>query len=120
MEILSQQDLEKKMIDDCKVQLKASKNKTEQEWLKNFIITFEEPNHVVEKETVPEVNKVVEEKFVKKVEVKKKEPFVFKTERSRVDYSRYVHWCNPFEPINKGKLGTTQGWRIEKPVKQYY
>ena len=37
------------MIDDCKVQLKASKNKTEQEWLKNFIITFEEPNHVVEK-----------------------------------------------------------------------
>jgi len=70
-------DLEKKMIDDCKVQLKASKNKTEQEWLKNFIITFEEPNHVVEKEIVPEVNKVVEEKFVKKVEVKKKEPFVF-------------------------------------------
>ena len=37
-----------------------------------------------------------------------------------VDYSRYVYWCNPFEPINKGKLGTTQGWRIEKPVKQYY
>jgi hypothetical protein len=42
------------------------------------------------------------------------------TERSRVDYSRHVYWCNPFEPINKGKLGTTQGWRIEKPVKQYY
>ena len=33
---------------------------------------------------------------------------------------RYVYWCNPFEPINRGKLGTTQGWRIEKPVKQYY
>jgi hypothetical protein len=76
--------------------------------------------NVVEKETVPETNKVVEEQFIKKAEVKKKEPFVFKTERSRVDYSRHVYWCNPFEPINKGKLGTTQGWRIEKPVKQYY
>ena len=73
-----------------------------------------------ENEIIPETNKVVEEQFIKKVEVKKKEPFVFKTERSRVDYSRYVYWCNPFEPINKGKLGTTQGWRIEKPVKQYY
>ena len=52
--------------------------------------------------------------------MKKKEPFVFKTERPRVDYGRYVYWCDPFEPINKGKLGTTQGWRIEKPVKQYY
>lgn len=113
-------DLEKKMIDDCKVQLKASKNKTEQEWLKNFIITFEEPNHVVEKEMVPEVNKVVEEKFVKKVEVKKKEPFVFKTERPRIDTSRYVYWCNPFEPINRGKLGTTQGWRKEKKFPVYY
>ena len=108
------------MIDDCKVQLKASKNKTEQEWLKNFIITFEEPNHVVEKEMVPEVNKVVEEKFVKKVEVKKKEPFVFKTERPRIDTSRYVYWCNPFEPINRGKLGSTQSWRKEKKFPIYY
>ena len=81
---------------------------------------MEEPKNVVAKEIIPETNKVVEEQFIKKVEVKKKEPFVFKTERSRVDYSRYVYWCNPFEPINRGKLGTTQGWRIEKPVKQYY
>jgi len=28
--------------------------------------------------------------------------------------------CNPFEPINKGKLGTTQGWRKEERFKQYY
>jgi hypothetical protein len=25
-----------------------------------------------------------------------------------------------FEPINKGKLGTTQGWRKEERFKQYY
>ncbi len=25
-----------------------------------------------------------------------------------------------FEPINKGRLGSTQEWRIEKPKKHYY
>jgi hypothetical protein len=108
------------MLDKCKAQLKVLKNKEEREELQRFINLFEEPKNVVAKEIIPETNKVVEEQFIKKVEVKKKEPFVFKTERSRVDYSRYVYWCNPFEPINKGKLGTTQGWRIEKPVKEYY
>jgi hypothetical protein len=108
------------MLDKCKAQLKVLKNKEEREELQRFINLFEESKNVVPKEIIPETNKVVEEQFIKKVEVKKKEPFVFKTERSRVDYSRYVYWCNPFEPINKGKLGTTQGWRIEKPVKQYY
>jgi hypothetical protein len=108
------------MLDKCKAQLKVLKNKEEREELQRFINLFEEPKNVVAKEITPETNKVVEEQFIKKVEVKKKEPFVFKTERSRVDYSRYVYWCNPFEPINKGKLGTTQGWRIEKPEKQFY
>ena len=112
--------LEKQMLDKCKAQLKVLKNKEKREELQRFINLFEESKNVVHKEIIPETNKVVEEQFIKKVEVKKKEPFVFKTERSRVDYSRYVYWCNPFEPINKGKLGTTQGWRIEKPVKQYY
>ena len=108
------------MIDDCKVRLKVSKNKTEQEWLKNFIISFEEPNHVIEKEIVPVVNKVVEEKIVQKVEIKKKESFIFKTEPYRKDYSRYVYWCDPYEPINKGKLGSSQGWRKEKKFPVYY
>jgi hypothetical protein len=108
------------MLDKCKAQLKFLKNIEEREELQNFINLFDEPKNIVAKEIIPETNIVVEEQFVKKVEVKKKEPFVFKTERSRVDYSRYVYWCNPFEPINKGKLGTTQGWRMEKPVKQYY
>ena len=112
--------LEKNMLDRCKVQLKFLKNKEEIEQLQSFINSFEQPNHVIEKEIVPEVNKVVEEKSVQKVEVKKKEPFIFKTERPRVDYSRYVYWCNPYEPINKGKLGSTQGWRKEKKFPVYY
>ena len=73
-----------------------------------------------EKEIVPEI-KVVEEQLVKKVEVKKKEPFVFKTaEPYRKDYSRLVYWCNPHEPINKGKLGSSQSWRKKETFKGYY
>jgi len=25
-----------------------------------------------------------------------------------------------YEPVNIGRLGTTHGWRIEKPEKEYY
>ena len=113
-------DLEKKLIDKCKVQLKFLKNKEEIEQLQSFINSFEQPNHVIEKEIIPEVNKVVEEKSIQKVEVKKKEPFIFKTEPYRRDTSRLVYWCNPFEPINKGKLGSSQGWRKEKKFPVYY
>jgi len=112
--------LEKNMLDKCKVQLKFLKNKEEIEQLQSFINSFEQPNHVIEKEIVPEVNKVVKEKSVQKVEVKKKEFFIFKTERLRVDYSRYVYWCDPYEPINKGKLGSSQSWRKEKKFPVYY
>jgi hypothetical protein len=111
--------LEKQMLDKCKAQLKVLKNKEEREELQNFINSFDDPKIVLEKEIIPET-KVIEEQFVKKVEVKKKEPFIFKTEPYRKDYSRYVYWCNPFEPINKGKLGTTQGWRKEEKFPQYY
>ena len=113
-------DLEKNMLDKCKVQLKFLKNKEEIEQLQRFINSFENPEANIENEIIINTNEVVKEEFVKKVEVKKKEPFIFKTERPRVDYSRYVYWCNPYEPINKGKLGSTQGWRKEKKFPVYY
>ena len=113
-------DLEKNMLDKCKVQLKFLKNKEEIEQLQSFINSFENPEANIENEIIINTNEVVKEEFVKKVEVKKKEPFIFKTERPRVDYSRYVYWCNPYEPINKGKLGSTQGWRKEKKFPVYY
>ena len=112
--------LEKQMVDKYKAQLKFLKNKEEIEELQSFINLFDEPKIVLEKEIVPEI-KVVEEQLVKKVEVKKKEPFVFKTaEPYRKDYSRLVYWCNPYEPINKGKLGSSQSWRKKETFKGYY
>jgi len=112
--------LEKNMLDKCKVQLKFLKNKEEIEQLQRFINSFENPEANIENEIIINTNEVVKEEFVKKVEVKKKEPFIFKTERPRVDYSRYVYWCNPYEPINKGKLGSSQSWRKEKKFPVYY
>ena len=112
--------LEKQMVDKYKAKLKFLKNKEEIEELQRFINSFDEPKIVLEKEIVPEI-KVVEEQLVKKVEVKKKEPFVFKTaEPYRKDYSRLVYWCNPYEPINKGKLGSSQSWRKKETFKGYY
>ena len=39
---------------------------------------------------------------------------------SRKDLSIYGGWVNANLSVNVGKLGSTQGWRIEKPEKQYY
>jgi hypothetical protein len=49
---------------------------------------------------------------------KKEIKFNFTTPKK--DWSIYGGWVNPFEPINKGRLGSTQEWRIEKPKRHYY
>ena len=50
----------------------------------------------------------------------KKKEIKFNFTRPKKDWSIYGGWVNPFEPINKGRLGSTQEWRIEKPKKHYY
>jgi len=32
---------------------------------------------------------------------------------------RYIYWVDPYKPINKNKLGSSQQWRIEKKYKYY-
>ena len=34
--------------------------------------------------------------------------------------NNYIYWCNPFEPINKGRLGSSQLWRQDKKKYEYY
>ena len=86
-----------------------------------LIKLYEKPTDIVDR-TVEELvaPAVIMEKIVKKEEPKAKDPIIFKTEPYRRDTSRLVYWCNPFEPINKGKLGSTQGWRKEKKFPVYY
>ena len=98
-----------------------SKDKHEQEELLELIQFYDKSEVKVQKmEEEVVVPAVIEEKVVKKADQKVKDPFIFITEPYRRDYSRLVYWCNPFEPINRGKLGSTQNWRIEKPIRSYY
>ena len=113
--------IEKRIANDFKKQLKKTKDKQEQQELLELIKLYEKPTDNVERKVEEVVAPaVIEEKVVKKTEPKVKDPFIFKTEPYRKDYSRYVYWCDPYEPINKRKLGSTQGWRKEKKFPVYY
>ena len=113
--------IEKGYVSYFKKQLKKTKDKHKREELLELIKLYEKPTDIVDR-TVEEVvvPAAIMEKIVKKEEPKAKDPIIFKTEPYRRDTSRLVYWCNPFEPINKGKLGSTQGWRKEKKFPVYY
>jgi hypothetical protein len=73
-----------------------------------FIKLYEKPTDIVDRkveELVPPA--VIVENVVKKQDPKAKDPIKFKIEPCRRDTSRLVFRCNPFESINKGKLGST-------------
>ena len=113
--------IEKGYVSYFKKQLKKTKDKHEQEELLELIKLYEKPTDIVDR-AVEEVvaPAAIMEKIVKKEEPKAKDPIIFKTDPYRRDTSRLVYWCNPFEPINKGKLGSTQNWRINKLESSYY
>ena len=112
--------IEKGIVKSLKAKLKKIKDKNKREQLLE-VINLYEPKVEVKKVEETVVPAIIEESVVKKPKEKTKDLFVFKTaEPYRKDYSRYIYWCNPFEPINKGKLGTTQGWRKEEKFPQYY
>ena len=112
--------IEKGIVKSLKAKLKKIKDKNRREQLLEHINLYE-PKVEVKKVEEAVVSAIIEESVVKKPKKKTKELFVFKAvEPYRKDYSRYVYWCNTFEPINKGKLGTTQGWRKEEKFQKYY
>jgi hypothetical protein len=113
--------IEKGIINGFKKRLKKTEDKNKKEELLELIKLYEKPTTSHEKKVEEVVTQtVVEEKIVKKAEPKVKDPFIFKTEPYRKDYSRLVYWCNAFEPINKGKLASSQGWKRENPERSYY
>ena len=113
--------IEKGIINGFKKRLKKTEDKNKKEELLELIKLYEKPTTSHEKKVEEVVTQtVVEEKIVKKAEPKVKDPFIFKTEPYRKDYSRLIYWCNAFEPINKGKLASSQGWKRENPERSYY
>jgi hypothetical protein len=57
---------------------------------------------------------------LEKAREKQKEKIKFNFVKPRINWSIYGGWVNAYEPVNKGKLGSTQEWRKEKPYPEYY
>ena len=57
---------------------------------------------------------------LEKVREKQKKEAKFNFVKPRINWSIYGGWVNAYEPVNRGKLGSTQEWRKEKPFPVYY
>ena len=57
---------------------------------------------------------------LEKARAKQKKDFKFNFVKPRKDWSIYGGWVNAYEPVNKGRLGSTQEWKIEKLGRKYY
>ena len=57
---------------------------------------------------------------LEKARAKQKKDFKFNFVKPRKDLSIYGGWVNAYEPVNKGRLGSTQEWKIDKLGRKYY
>ena len=57
---------------------------------------------------------------LEKARAKQKQEVKFTFVKPRKDFFIYGGWVNAYEPINKGKLGSSQSWREEKKPRFYY
>jgi hypothetical protein len=57
---------------------------------------------------------------LEKARARQKKDFKFNFVKPRKDWSIYGGWVNAYEPVNKGRLGSTQEWKIEKLGRKYY
>ena len=57
---------------------------------------------------------------IEKAREKLKKEVTIKFTKPKFDWSVYGGWVNAHEPVNKGRLGSTQEWKKEKPFPIYY
>jgi hypothetical protein len=57
---------------------------------------------------------------LEKARAKQKDQAKFNYVKPRINWSIYGGWVNAYEPVNKGRLGSTQEWRKEKKYPVYY
>jgi hypothetical protein len=57
---------------------------------------------------------------LEKARAKQKEQVKLNYVKPRINWSIYGGWVNAYEPVNKGRLGSTQEWRKEKKYPVYY
>ena len=46
-----------------------------------------------------------------------KNDLIQKPKKRIINESRYIQWVNPYEPINKNKIGSSQAWRKRKEIR---
>jgi len=57
---------------------------------------------------------------LEKARAKQKKVFKFNFVKPQKDWSIYGGWVNAYEPVNKGRLASTQEWKSEKLGRKYY
>jgi len=57
---------------------------------------------------------------LEKARAKQKKEVKFNFVKPQKDWSIYGGWVNAYEPVNKGRLGSTQEWKKEKSYRTYY
>ncbi len=57
---------------------------------------------------------------LEKARAKQKKDFKFNFVKPLKDWSIYGGWVNAYEPVNKGRLGSTQEWKKEEKFPTYY
>ncbi len=57
---------------------------------------------------------------LEKARAKQKEQVKFNYVKPRINWSIYGGWVNAHEPVNKGRLGSTQEWKKEEKFPTYY
>ncbi len=57
---------------------------------------------------------------LEKARTKQKEQVKFNYVKPRINWSIYGGWVNAYEPVNKGRLGSTQEWKKEEKFPTYY
>ena len=57
---------------------------------------------------------------LEKARAKQKEQVKFNYVKPRINWSIYGGWVNAHEPVNKGRLASTQEWKKEEKFPTYY
>ena len=61
----------------------------------------------------------VQKEYELRQENKRKEVIKQRNQKAYAREQSYIHWVNPYTPINQNKLGSSQAWKIKKKYKYY-
>jgi len=114
---------EKRIVDFFKDSLLRADNDEARQEIKECIELFTKPKILrVEDEILSDkvINHILPKVEKVKKEEKPKEIVFSQPERNTIDHSKYVYWCDPYEPVNKGRLGSTQEFKKKKKYPTYY